>query len=61
MKTYQKVKVFDERSHYPFIDKLFRGLGEYYDDYIQVTYDVPYSYSERTFVGHLAQSAGRNG
>jgi len=61
VKSYGKVLVLDERSHYDFIDKLFLELGKYYEDYISVTYDVPYSYSERTFVGHLAQSACRNG
>lgn len=61
MKSYGKVLFLDERSHYDFIDKLFLELGKYYDDYIDITKDVPYSYSERTFVGHLAQSACRNG
>lgn len=61
MKINQKVRFFDKRSHYDFIDKLFLELGKYYDEFIDNVKEAPYSYSERTFVGHLAQSACRNG
>ena len=61
MKSYYRALFLDKRYHYDFIDKLFLELGRYWDEYVGKTGDVPYSYSERTFVGHLAQSAGRNG
>ncbi|MFC1912542.1 hypothetical protein ACFLXG_05265 [Chloroflexota bacterium] len=60
MKPYGKVHWHDERSHYDFIDKLFFGLGKHFNSFIDTTYEIPYAYSERTFVGHLAQSASIN-
>ena len=60
MKPYGKVHWYDERSHYDFMDKLFLGLGKHFNSFIDTTYEIPYAYSERTFVGHLAQSASRN-
>jgi hypothetical protein len=61
VRSNREVLFFDGRSHYEFIDKLFLQLGKYYDEFISNTKEAPYSYSERTFVGHLAQSACRNG
>lgn len=42
-----------------FIGKLFTQLGQYYDEFIQKTDEMPCYYGERPQIGHLAQAAGR--
>jgi hypothetical protein len=58
----RKVIWLDNRTspiYRKFIGNIFYQLGEYYSEFIQKTYDMPFYYGERPQVGYIAQSASK--
>lgn len=47
----------DGRSRQDLIDEIFEKLRQYFEDFIDHTSDVPFGYTERPLVGHLALAA----
>lgn len=55
MNSNYKLIWFNKKAKRRFLDKIFRGIGIYCDGVIRKYYEAPFGYSERAFVGYIAQ------
>ena len=55
--TTNAVHWLDNRSHQKILDKIFVKLKQFHQTFIDKTGEVPFNYSERSLVGHMAIAA----
>ena len=52
-----QIRWYDEDKKQDWIDRIFKELGHYYNKFIEDIAEIPFYYTERALVGHLAIAA----